>query len=227
MIFLDKDWEFDDSPQYFPKAIDEDSVHDWCSWKDVEECINNPQFYELEFINNGEKLDMPEFARNWSTPHAHKEDCYKLFEDGCGLIINNFQFISRKKQELLGGIERQFTVNAAMHVYCGISGHGSFNIHEDYAHNFIIQVEGETDWTVYKNRASYLVAKNQGIPRYDESKFEVDIDVTMKSGDVLYIPARTYHRAKPKGQRLSVSVPMASNIDGIILGEDRRWYEIK
>ena len=110
--------------------------------------------------------------------------------------------------------------------YCGIGGHGSFNIHEDYAHNFIIQVEGETDWTVYKNKASYLVAKNQGIPNHDESKFEVDINVTMKSGDVLYIPARTYHRAKPKGQRLSVSIPMASILGGI-MGEDRKWYKIK
>ena len=40
-------------------AIDEDSVTDWCSWKDVEECINNPQFYELEFIDNGGKLICP------------------------------------------------------------------------------------------------------------------------------------------------------------------------
>ena len=222
MIFLDKDWEFDDSPQYFPNAIEE--VYDWCSWKDVEECINNPQFYELEFIDNGVKLNMPEFARNWSTPHVHKADCYKLFQDECGMIINNFQFISRKKQELLGGIERQFTVNAAMHVYCGIGGHESFNIHEDYAHNFIIQVEGETDWTVYNNRASYLVPKYEG--NIDEKKLDIAVDVTMKSGDVLYIPARTYHRAKPKGQRLSVSVPMASTLDGI-LGEDRKWYEIK
>ena len=225
MIFLDKDWEIDDTPQYFPNVIEE--VYDWCSWKDVEQCINNPQFYDLEFIKNGKTLILPVLPRISSQPHINKEDCYKLFQDECGMIINNFQFISKKKNDLLAGIERQFTVAAAMHVYCGIGGHGSFNIHEDYAHNFIIQVEGETDWTVYKNRASYLVAKNQGIPNYDESKFEVDIDVTMKSGDVLYIPARTYHRAKPKGQRLSVSVPMASNIDGIILGEDRKWYEIK
>ena len=225
MIFLDKDWEIDDTPQYFPNVIEE--VYDWCSWKDVEQCINNPQFYDLEFIKNGKTLNLPVLPRISSQPHINKEDCYKLFQDECGMIINNFQFISKKKNDLLAGIERQFTVDAAMHVYCGIGGHGSFNIHEDYAHNFIIQVEGETDWTVYKNRASYLVAKNQGIPNYDESKFEVDIDVTMKSGDVLYIPARTYHRAKPKGQRLSVSVPMASNIDGIILGEDRKWYEIK
>ena len=225
MIFLDKDWEIDDTPQYFPNVIEE--VYDWCSWKDVEQCINNPQFYDLEFIKNGKTLNLPVLPRISSQPHINKEDCYKLFQDECGMIINNFQFISKKKCELLAGIERQFTVDAAMHVYCGIGGHGSFNIHEDYAHNFIIQVEGETDWTVYKNRASYLVAKNQGIPNYDESKFEVDIDVTMKSGDVLYIPARTYHRAKPKGQRLSVSVPMASTLDGIILGEDRKWYEIK
>ena len=224
MIFLDKDWEIDDTPQYFPNVIEE--VYDWCSWKDVEQCINNPQFYDLEFIKNGKTLNLPVLPRISSQPHINKEDCYKLFQDECGMIINNFQFISKKKNDLLAGIERQFTVAAAMHVYCGIGGHGSFNIHEDYAHNFIIQVEGETDWTVYKNRASYLVAKNQGIPNYDESKFEVDIDVTMKSGDVLYIPARTYHRAKPKGQRLSVSIPMASTLDGI-LGEDRKWYEIK
>ncbi|BCU94919.1 MAG: hypothetical protein CM15mV7_0090 [uncultured marine virus] len=57
MIFLDKDWEIDDTPQYFPNAIEE--VYDWCSWKDVEQCINNPQFYELEFIKNGEKLNLP------------------------------------------------------------------------------------------------------------------------------------------------------------------------
>ena len=147
MIFLDKDWEIDDTPQYFPNIIEE--VYDWCSWKDVEQCINNPQFYELEFIKNGEKLNLPVSPRIWSQPHINKEDCYKLFQDECGMIINNFQFISKKKCELLAGIERQFTVDAAMHVYCGIGGHGSFNIHEDYAHNFIIQVEGETDWTVY------------------------------------------------------------------------------
>ena len=152
MIFLDKDWEIDDTPQYFPNVIEE--VYDWCSWKDVEQCINNPQFYELEFIKNGEKLNLPVSPRIWSQPHIHKEDCYKLFQDECGMIINNFQFISKKKCELLAGIERQFTVDAAMHVYCGIGGHGSFNIHEDYAHNFIIQVEGETEWTVYNNKAS-------------------------------------------------------------------------
>ena len=223
MIFLDKDWEIDDSPQYFPNAIEE--VDDWCSWRDVEQCINNPQFYELEFIENGEKLQMPVAPRIWSKPHIHKEDCYNLFENGFGMIINNFQFISKKKNDLLAELEKQFTVSAAMHVYCGLEEHGSFNIHEDYAHNFIIQVEGETDWTVYNNRASYLVPKYEG--QQDESKFEVAIDVTMKSGDVLYIPARTYHRAKPKGKRLSVSIPMASIMyDTQMVGEDRRWYEI-
>ena len=223
MIFLDKDWEIDDTPQYFPNVIEE--VYDWCSWKDVEQCINNPQFYELEFIKNGEKLNLPVSPRIWSQPHIHKEDCYKLFQDECGMIINNFQFISKKKCELLAEIERQFTVDAAMHVYCGMGGHGSFNIHEDYAHNFIIQVEGETEWTVYNNKASYLVPKYEGT--IDESKLDVAIDVTMKSGDVLYIPARTYHRAKPKGQRLSVSIPMASIMyDTQLIGEDRKWYEI-
>ena len=194
MIFLDKDWEIDDTPQYFPNAIEE--VYDWCSWKDVEQCINNPQFYELEFIKNGEKLNLPVSPRIWSQPHINKEDCYKLFQDECGMIINNFQFISKKKQELLGGIERQFTVDAAMHVYCGIGGHGSFNIHEDYAHNFIIQVEGETDWTVYNNRASYLVPKYEG--NIDEKKLDVAIDVTMKVRRRFVYPCEDISQSKTK-----------------------------
>ena len=33
MIFLDKDWEIDDTQQYFPNVIEE--VCDWFSWKDV------------------------------------------------------------------------------------------------------------------------------------------------------------------------------------------------
>ena len=118
MIFLDKDWEIDDTPQYFPNVIEE--VYDWCSWKDVEQCINNPQFYDLEFIKNGKTLNLPVLPRISSQPHINKEDCYKLFQDECGMIINNFQFISKKKNDLLAGIERQFTVDAAMHVYCGI-----------------------------------------------------------------------------------------------------------
>tara|TARA_B100001989_G_scaffold249329_1_gene224422 strand:- start:591 stop:1265 length:675 start_codon:yes stop_codon:yes gene_type:complete len=223
MIFLDKDWEVDDTPQYFSNAIEE--VYEWCSWKDVEVCINNPQFYELEFIDKGEKLQMPLSPRVWSAPHINKKDCYKLFEDGVGMIINNFQFVSKKKQMILGELERQFSVDAGMHVYCGLEEHGSFNIHEDYAHNFIIQIEGETDWTVYNNRASYLVPKYDG--KIDESKLDVAIDVTMKSGDVLYIPARTYHRAMPKGKRLSLSIPMASIMyETPMVGEDRNWYEI-
>ena len=92
-----------------------------------------------------------------------------------------------------------------MHVFCGLGDTRSFNIHEDYANNLIIQVEGETHWTVYKNRASNLVEQLEDV---DPSKLEVAVDVNMKPGDIIYIPARTYHRAHPKAKRLSLSIPM-------------------
>lgn len=219
MISLDKNWLIDDTPQYFEGVADK-----YATWKDVEYCLNNPQFFDLEFINNGEKLFVEPRQHVWSRPHIPKEVAFDLFNQGHGLVITNFEFVEGK-QQILRDIERQFpTMHAAMHLYCGLTGAGSFNIHEDWAHNFIIQIEGETEWTVFHNRASYLSTEEREV---EESELDVAINVVLKPGDLLYIPDRCYHRAKPDGKRLSLSIPMMPKMHvEHCIGENRLTYAI-
>jgi len=223
MKSLSKNWVLDDSPHYFQGAIE--NPEDYVTWSEVEYCLNNPHFYDLEFIKDGQKVQMREYQYVWGPHHKSKRDCFDAFNDGCGLIINNFEHM-QGKQSILKDIEKQFpAVHCGMHVYCGLKGHGSFNIHEDLAMNFIIQIEGKTDWTVYKQRASYMVPQSSDLLLNNTEALDVDINVTMEAGDVLYIPARQYHCARPEGKRLSLSVPMIARMYvEHCMGEERDNY---
>ena len=111
-------------------------------------------------------------------------------------------------EELLDEIESRYYVNCDAHVYGALGGASSFKIHWDQPANLIIQIEGETDWTVYNERCSTLI-KYDGYP-YNPTEEEVTPCITHKMlpGDVLYIPARQYHCARPHDKRLSLSIPM-------------------
>ena len=78
---LDKDWAIDDSPQYWEGIIDDPSYY--ATWKDVEYCINNPQFFDLQFIDriSNVYIEYPIHERCWSRPKSFKvhEDCANNF----------------------------------------------------------------------------------------------------------------------------------------------------
>ena len=57
------------------------------------------------------------------------------------------------------------------------------------------------------------------------SQMEPAVDTMLTPGDMLYIPARCYHQAKPSGKRLSVSIPMQHMIPHI-KPIDRKYYEL-
>ena len=150
------------------------------------------------------------------------------------MIINNFDSGLPKQQEILGYFEKHFTAKMAMHLYAGLDNCRSFNIHEDTASNFIVQVEGETQWTVYKNKCSNIIDRTATYPEVELTYhgiedmipfLEKQVSTLLVPGDILYIPARCYHQAQPHGKRLSVSIPMQHMIPHI-KPIDRKYYEI-
>ncbi len=222
---LDKDWSTDDAPQYWQGVIDDPSL--FATYKDLEYCLNNPQFFDIQFIDriSGTYVQLPEFERCWSRPHMEQKDLVDCWNHGHNLVINNFDQIDRKRQEICQNVEETFPqIRASMHIYAGARDCKSFKIHEDHANNFILQVDGETHWRVYNNRASNLVKE---LPDWNLKHEDLDckIDVILKPGDLLYIPARCYHQALPESKRLSVSIPMQHGYPHL-RPRDRRLYEI-
>ena len=222
-----RDWTLNDTPYLWRAIVDDPSV--FVTWEEVEECLNNPQFYDLQFLDHsGRTVPIPAYRRPWGhefTPEV--KDVIDQFNHGHTVIINNFEYM-RGKQELLNWVETYFAnIRAAFHVYCGTETSRSFNIHEDDAHNFIVQIDGETQWTVYNHRKSELVSNHPpDIIHHDD--LEVLIDTTLLPGDILYIPKHYYHRAQPRGKRLSLSIPMVCpEFAGPEMKyQDRKYYEI-
>ena len=222
---LDKDWSTDDTPQYWQGIVKD--PENYATYEDIEYCLNNPQFFDLQFIDRVSNtfIPLPVHERCWARPHMEQRDVVECWNHGHNVIINNFDQIDRRRQQFMQSVEETFPqIRASMHIYAGTGDCKSFKIHEDFANNFIMQVDGETHWRVYNNRASNIVGQ---IHEWSLTHDDLDcaIDVTMKAGDMLYIPARCYHHAQPSGKRLSVSIPMQHGLPHL-KKRDRKWYEI-
>lgn len=181
------------------------------TWEDVERCINTSEFYNFDLIdkNSNDKISIPEHKKAWifNKLVQDKKFVFEKFSQGHTLIINNYGFHNRHTNELLKTIESLFYTDAAMHVYCGLTGSNSFGVHEDVPSNFILQVDGSTQWKIYKNRSSSIVASGYRPTEKELLDFEIELDITLQPGDFLYIPSRTYHVALPNEKRLSISIP--------------------
>ena len=169
----------------------------------------------------------------WTARGGHTQrDLYDLTEKqlnewGCKYddIITGYSKINRKVSNLCTEIERSCDVNAGVHVYGSKGMSPSFPVHCDNFSNFIIQTVGSTYWKVYKNRHTSLIRTTNDKPlNYDT--MEIDWEGILSPGDLLYIPNRAYHQAKPDEARLSMSIPCApSVIDSNFY--DRRYYQVQ
>ena len=193
------------------------------SWSDVAACMNNPIAYNVELIDtNGCKVNLSKYDYA-----ANKQSLFDGLSNGHGLIINEYGFYNEATNAFLNLFETSFDVNCAIHVYCGLQGSKSFNIHCDSPHNFILQVEGRTRWKVYANRMNTLLDFHAGYPTFkmDESKLTTAIDVVLEPGDGLYIPPKVYHVAYPDQARISISVPCWPRSKQQAPAVDRRYLQ--
>jgi ribosomal protein L16 Arg81 hydroxylase len=198
-----------DNPHFFKNLLP--NSNDLLTWSDVENCLNRPELYTFELIDpeTNSKIEIPEHSKAWIWDRKvqDKEFMFSKVNQGYGLVITNYGFYSEKTNHLLSIFEKMFSVNAAIHVYCGLGSSTSFPIHDDYPCNFIIQVEGETHWKVFNNRISYMHRTGIMNNLIQEDELDLAIDVVLTPGDGLYIPSRCFHVANPTTKRLSMSIP--------------------
>jgi len=222
-------FDYEDKPGYFPGLISDPSK--LITWEDIEDCVNRPELWEFEIIDQkNNKVDIPTSKKVWKYVGEVQNKAFvaQHVNDGCTLVIPNYGFRNKYTNELLYTLEKIFNIHGAIHVYCGLVGGKSFSIHDDYPANFIIQAEGETRWKVFNNRISYLYGTGRMNGKLKEDMLDVAIDVVLKPGDALYIPARTFHVAYPDKQRISLSVPCWNKLgtDGPDVAVDRYRYKI-
>jgi hypothetical protein len=220
---------FEDKPIYFENFIKNPEV--LATWNDIEDVINNPAFYETELISNetGVKEGVPASPKLWLDGKIikNKKFIFDRVKQGSTLIVLNYGFRNKITSEFLSVFETLFDTNAAAHIYCGLESSKSFCIHADHPANFIVQLDGESHWKVFDNRVSSLIRDYGFKPHLKDTDLRIAIDVVMKPGDCLYIPAKHYHAAIPLGKRISMSIACwPDNADVDTLRYDRNYYTL-
>lgn len=121
-----------------------------------------------------------------------------LLAMGASLVANEVQDAAPEVRRLTEALGRRFAGRCWGNAYASFHGVQAFASHFDTHEVFAVQGEGEKRWRLYTNRADNPtdVPTGDGAQAaIDRAKGPVTMDVTLRAGDVLYIPRGWFHDA--------------------------------
>lgn len=117
---------------------------------------------------------------------------------GASLVADAVEQVAPEIRALTDALARQFSARVEANLYCSFQGIQAFASHCDLHEVFAIHCVGEKRWRIYANRAENPLEPLTGDDaqaRIDAAKGPVLMDVTLRPGDVLYIPRGYFHDA--------------------------------
>ena len=118
---------------------------------------------------------------------------------GASLVLNEVETLHPPIRGIVGAIESALGARASANVYCSWQHHQAFDSHFDRHDVFALQVLGEKRWNIYAGRAEHPIehAMFHNVPQatYDQMKGQVAKQVTMRPGDLIYLPRGQFHDA--------------------------------
>lgn len=121
---------------------------------------------------------------------------------GASLVADDVGPVHSGIARLSVALSKAFAAQIGANVYCSFKNVQAFGPHLDLHHVFAVQVEGEKVWRLYRNRIPDIVdAPVSGAdlpPWFRANCGPLMTEITMKPGDVLYLPRGWFHDALAK-----------------------------
>ncbi len=117
---------------------------------------------------------------------------------GASLVADAVEEVAPEIRALTDALAERFAARVEANLYCSFQGVQAFASHCDLHEVFAIHCVGEKRWRIYANRAENPLEPLTGDDaqaRIDAAKGPVLMDVTLRPGDVLYIPRGYFHDA--------------------------------
>ncbi|TAM60386.1 hypothetical protein EPN52_05290 [bacterium] len=148
---------------------------------------------DLRVVKNGTPARPETYLREGSR-RVDADRVSALFAHGCTVVLDKVQAYSGPVLELCRGLEVCLRHRVNANLYLTPSGSQGFAAHYDTHDTVILQVEGAKHWRVYGAPVEVpLLAQ-----KHDKKKHlagEVEIDVVLRPGDLLYLPRGVMHEA--------------------------------
>jgi ribosomal protein L16 Arg81 hydroxylase len=195
---------------------------------------------ELNFLLNFHKLRYPDDIRfaavnkkgleSVGKPRDWMESC----REGRTLILNQVHKLVPSLSCFTTGIQQDLGHRAQINLYCSWPGEQGFDLHYDGHDVFILQIEGSKKWRVFGESFRFPLEKHCRTTQFSDTPAGTPyLDVTLNTGDVLYIPRGHWHDAvacEEPSLHLTLGITCRTGLDWITwlaqdLEESVEWRE--
>jgi ribosomal protein L16 Arg81 hydroxylase len=201
------------------------------SWEELDNYLNQYNIQQWDrtpqlqvVLPNGTK-----WCKKKSVAKKTREDLLKLWRDGSSFIITLSEFLNKTMWNQTREFEKHYGIGQA-NIYCSNQKDAKcFPIHADSTDNFLFHVSGKIRWYIYEDFASRDTKKEQN-KRLRADKFAPKLleVLELDDGDLLYIPAKQYHKVDTLSPRISISFHFREPYDGwkphSETGARNKWY---
>jgi ribosomal protein L16 Arg81 hydroxylase len=127
-----------------------------------------------------------------------------LLRQGASLVANDIDTLTPELAAVADALEAALGAKAQANLYCSWRERQAFDSHFDTHDVYALHVEGEKVWRIYETRVETPIAhprfKTLGQAHHDQAKGPVAREVTLRPGDLLYLPRGQYHDALASSQ---------------------------
>ena len=189
-------------------APDADKFADVMSWDILTSMLNMTSIWSPTSL--GVVLDTKEIAAaQYCRPAVDRNNQQSLQPDaekvkgwlrrGASLVANDIDTLWPGTAAAADALEQRFGGKIQSNLYCSWNQRQAFDTHFDTHEVFALHVAGEKVWQIYEGRLENPIAnedyKGLGQDYHDQRRGAIAAKVTLRPGDLLYIPRGQYHDA--------------------------------
>jgi ribosomal protein L16 Arg81 hydroxylase len=197
--FFDEYWET--KPLLVPRD-EEGRFLDLLSIAEVERRVADGglRWPAFRVVKEGVKIVLADYAEDipWSpkpfTGTARVERIADEFERGATIVLQALQLQHPPLADFCRDLESELGHPVQANAYYTPASAQGFAVHHDTHDVFCLQVEGEKRWLVYPPVLELPLKHQKYVPELGEPGDPV-LDVTMRAGDMLYLPRGWLHQA--------------------------------
>lgn len=124
-----------------------------------------------------------------------------LIRQGATISLNLVETMTPEIAAIAAGLQCWFDGETVCNIYCSWGGHQGFQSHFDVHDVFVLQIDGTKSWNIYDGTFEQTVNldgyRSNSFPdsHHAAARGQIESQITMTPGDVLYIPRGRYHDA--------------------------------
>jgi hypothetical protein len=153
---------------------------------------------------------------------------------GASVVMNDVDSLTPGLAAVSEALEGAGFGKAQANVYISFQSHKAFHAHYDTHDVWAVQVEGEKTWNIWEGRAEWPIAhtlfRGQKQEVHERAKGALRAQITVRRGDLLYLPRGWYHDAlaeAPNSVHIAYGVHAPLGMDLLNILMERALHDLE